>query len=221
MIILFNDVIQYSNAPKELKSPALADYAQVQSPLTILFTSDVSISSIGIGNTDGTYFDIELNDADNTIFNIQFAGNGLYTIPRTIKTSYITIITDASYIGRLGAGLGIKIGTAIAKQPGWNSSSTPRSTLSGQVIPGAGGYNYRTLSLDTRYKLAKEAIDELIAGYKYIGQGYPFFIDLTTESYKLPYKKLYAAEESQLKWGLEGGIRGFRYSYKFNFKEAF
>jgi hypothetical protein len=94
-------------------------------------------------------------------------------------------------------------------------------TLSGQVIPGAGGYNYWTLSLDSRYKIGPEAMEEIGAGYKYIGAGYPFFIDLSQEHYKLPFDRLYAAERNQANFGFEGGIRRFLYSRRFDFEERF
>ena len=110
---------------------------------------------------------------------------------------------------------------SIAKQPSWNSTSAPRTTLSGQTVPGAGGYTYRTLSLDTRYKMGPDAVAELEAGYKYIGLGYPFFLDLGAESYKLPYSRLYATEKNQRAFSLEGGAKSFLYSRRYDFTEAF
>ncbi|MCL2294479.1 MAG: hypothetical protein FWC36_06420 [Spirochaetes bacterium] len=97
----------------------------------------------------------------------------------------------------------------------------PRYTLSGQVIPGAGGYNYKRLSLDSRYKIDEFAIKEIQAGYTYIGMGYPFFIDLTTESYKLPFSKLYANETSQQNMSFESGVNKYLYSKRWNFEERF
>jgi hypothetical protein len=51
--------------------------------------------------------------------------------------------------------------------------------------------------------------------------GYPFFIDLTRESYKLPYSRLYAEEKNQRKMSFEGGIMAYRYSRKWDFTERF
>jgi hypothetical protein len=221
MRILFNDLIQTSDAPASFKSPSLAETTEISGPLVITLQQAANISAVGIGNTDGTSFEVVFNDTANTQFNFTFNGNGLYSMPDTVTASRITITTNATFIGRIGAGKGIKLCTAIAKQPGWNSTSEPRTTLSGQIVPGAGGYNYRTLSLDTRYKMNQEAVEELQAGYKNIGLGYPFFIDLAKESYKLTYSRLYAIEKDQRTWSIEGGIMRFLYSYRFNFIEAF
>jgi hypothetical protein len=109
----------------------------------------------------------------------------------------------------------------VQKEPGWNSTAEPRVTLSGQVIEGRGGYTYRTLSLDSRYQITEEAVKELEAGYKYTGMGYPFFINLEKEAYKLPYDKLYAEESGQRAFSMESGILKYRYSRRFEFSERF
>jgi hypothetical protein len=142
-------------------------------------------------------------------------------MPKTVNASQVTITTDAIFIGRIAAGLGIKICTSIPKEPAWNSTHEPRVTLSGQIVAGRGGYNYRTLSLDSRYKIHETAIRELQEIYSYIGMGYPFFLDLSEESYKLPYTKLYAEEENQRAMSFEGGIKRFLYSRRFDFTERF
>jgi len=111
--------------------------------------------------------------------------------------------------------------TAIAKEPSFMSTAEPRVTLSGQVIPGAGGYNYRTLSLDCRYKISEEIISEIEAGYITAGRGYPYFIDLTDESYKLPFSKLYANEKNQGSMTFQSGVRRYLYSRRFEFEERF
>ena len=213
MNIIFNDKIQKSDAPIELKSPALSDIYKLSGPLIINFDSIEKINSIGIGNTDGTYFNIN----DQTI---NFIENGLYKI-KELNTNKLIITTDATYIGRIGAGIACNIPTAIAKEAGYNSTSEPRITLSGQVVEGAGGYNYRSLSLDSRYKINSNIVTEIINGYKYIGLNYPFFIDLTDESYKLPFIKLYANDINQRQLIFQSGIRKYLYSYKFDFEERF
>jgi hypothetical protein len=138
-----------------------------------------------------------------------------------ITASVITVAGDAAFIGRFAAGKAVTVCTAIAKEPGIASTGEPRETLSGQVIPGLGGYTYRTLSLDSRYKIGKEAVEELTAGYKYTAMGYPFFLDLSEEAYKLPFDKLYAAENNQRNLVFQSGLLKYRYSYRFNFKESF
>lgn len=215
MRILFFDVIQESNASKELKSPMLTNYQIVKyNELRIEFDKSVAIDSIGIGNTDGTYFNIGN-------IKINFIGNGLYYLNKTFNISELIIETDATYIGRLGAGIGIRIPTAIAKEPAFLSTNKPRFTLSGQTIAGIGGYNYKAISLDSRYKINEQALNEIQKGYKYIGMGYPFFIDLSDEAYKLPFSKLYATEKNQTNISFEGGINKYLYSKRWNFEERF
>jgi len=110
---------------------------------------------------------------------------------------------------------------SVRKEPAYCSTANPRMTLSGQVIHGAGGYNYRTISLDSRYKIDSFAMNEIENGYKYISKGYPFFIDLTDESYKLLFNKFYGIDSNQQQMSFESGIRRFLYSRRFEFRECF
>jgi len=256
MNILFNDVIQYSDAPKELKSPALSDTCEIKNNLVINLDKRRQINCIGLGNIDAdervifsggradTVFDIILdggradtvfnkiiksdvlltimfNDDNNTFFEVNSDDNGLYVMSKTIRASQITIITKSSYIGRFAAGIACNIPTAVMKEPSFLSTSEPRITLSGQVIKGAGGYNYRAVSLDSRYKITQEIMKEFENGKKYIGAGYPFFIDLTKEGYKLPFSKLYANEKNQRSMTFQSGVTRFLYSRRFEFEEKF
>ncbi|MCL2157537.1 MAG: hypothetical protein FWH54_05900 [Methanobrevibacter sp.] len=213
MKILFNDKIQNTDAPIELKKPALSDIYKLNETLIINFDSIEKINSIGIGNTDGTYFNINGEV-------ITFTENGLYII-KEIQTDTLEITTDATFIGRIGAGIACNIPIVIAKEPGFNSTAEPRITLSGQVVEGAGGYNYKTISLDSRYKINELIMNEIKNGYKYIGLGYPFFIDLSVESYKLPFNKLYATERNQNQLIFQSGVKKYLYSYRFEFEERF
>jgi len=216
--ILFNDIIQYSDIPFDLKNPALSQIYSINNSLVITLDKVRPINAIGIGNTDSTIFTISIGNKSKQ-FN--FSENGLYLLGETFNVNKFTITTNGSYIGRIGAGIGVNIPTAIAKEPAFNSTAEPRTTLSGQVIPGAGGYTYRSISLDSRYKIGELAMKEIESGYKYIGMGYPFFIDLSVESYKLPFSKLYAIERNQRQMSFEGGIRRFLYSRRFEFEERF
>jgi hypothetical protein len=221
MNILFNDIIQYSNAPEALKSPALADSADFTGAAVITLDKERPVNAVGIGNTDGVNFTVSFNDAADTVFSFAYSRSGLYMLPGTVRASVITLSFDGSFIGRFAAGLGIGIGTSVAKQPALASTAAPRVTLSGQALPGTGGYNYWTVSLDSRYKIGPEAMEEIRAGYKHIGMGYPFFIAFPRESYKLPFDRLYAADKNQLKFSFEGGIRRYLYSRRFDFEERF
>jgi hypothetical protein len=218
MYILLNDIIQYSYAPKDLKSPMLYLATKINEILKITLDKERFINSIGIGYTDGSTFTL-INNGNQEVIN--YTDNGLYLLKKPFTASEITIVTDSTFIGRLGAGLGVNIPTAVAKEPSFVSTSEPRRTLCGQTVHGLGGYNYRTLSLDSRYKIDKKIMNEISEGYKYIGKGYPFFIDLSVESYKLPFNKLYAVERNQLNLSFEGGITKYLYSKRWEFEERF
>jgi len=213
MRILFNDAIQYSDAPDALKSPALSETASIADSLAITLDKDREINCIGIGNTDGSHFTVNGET-------LKFTENGLYLL-KTQTVSQLLIVTDATFIGRIAAGIATRIGTAVAKEPAFASTSAPRRTLSGQVVMGLGGYNYRTLSLDSRYRVDEKAMSEMAEGYPHIAKGYPFFIDLSDEAYKLPFSKLYAIDSNQQQFGFEGGIRRFLYSRRWQFRECF
>jgi len=219
MKILLNDIIQYSDAPDELKSPALADFYYFNNELVINLDKQYPINSIGLGNLDkNSQITVLLN---NETFIINYEDNGLYLLLNTVITNKITINTTSLKIGRFAAGFACDIPTAVMKEPGWGSTAVPRTTLSGQVIAGRGGYNYRTLSLDSRYKITKDTVNELEAGQKYIGMGYPFFLNLEVENYKIPYKRFYGIEKNQQNMILQSGVRKFLYSFKFDFEERF
>ena len=168
-----------------------------------------------------TRFTIIFNDIRNTVFSFNYDKSGLYVMPGEVIASKIIINTNAKTVGRIGAGMAVNIPTAIPKEPAFCSTAEPRMTLSGQVVHGAGGYNYRIISLDSRYKIDSFAINELIEGKKYIGMGYPFFIDLTNESYKLPFNKFYGIDSNQQKISFESGIKKYLYSRRFEFRECF
>ena len=155
-------------------------------------------------------------------FDVPYNGSGLYLLDKEIEVTEIYVAAPAgSSVGRIALGRAVNIPTAVAKEPRFNSTSEPRRTLSGQIIPGAGGHNYMSVSLDSRYQIREEAFAEIKAGYKAIGAGYPFFINLETESYKLPFDKLHATETNQRQMSFESGARVYRYGRRWNFEEAF
>jgi hypothetical protein len=147
--------------------------------------------------------------------------NGLYRVVPVV-TDKITITTDGSYIGRFAAGIAVDLPTAIAKEPGWASTAKHRKTLSGQVIPGAGGYTYRTVSVDVRYKIDKAAISQIEMAYNgQIGLGYPYFLLFDKENQRLPFVRLYAKDSKTEQYVFQGGITRYLFSRKFDFEECF
>ncbi|MDR2802888.1 MAG: hypothetical protein LBB22_01195 [Treponema sp.] len=154
---------------------------------------------------------------------IYYTENGLYLLQKPIVTQQFTILTDAKYIGRIGAGRAIKLGTALAKEPAYNNSAKPRATLSGQIIQGAGGYSYRSVSLDTRYKIGFNEMAEIKAAYPaQTCPGLPFFLLFDDEVRRLPFSRLYASDTKNYGLSFESGIHNkFLFSRKFEFEERF
>ena len=273
MKIIFHDILQDSDAPEQLVSPALADKYSLEEEVTIAFdepvymdciaaadarsggspaavtvTAEESVAEINGGNAgSGNYSGIiNAGGAEYFYFTDIINGGGAAEIltqdfefeagaarrdvfhtfkphkDRKYKSLRISAPAGSgTTIGRVAAGRAVNIPTAVKKEPGYASTAEPRKTLSGQVIPGAGGYSYRTLSLDSRYKLDRTAMKEIEAGYAAIGRGYPFFINLSDEEYKLGFDFLYATEKNQRQMSFEGGIRRFLYSRRWEFEEAF
>ena len=155
-----------------------------------------------------------------SIDNIIFKNNGLYLINKYEDIEKIKITTPC-VIGRLAAGIYSNIPTAIMKEPGLKSTASPRVTQSGAVILGHGGYNYRSIALDSRYKINEVIMRQIEAGSDCIAEGYPFFIDLSDESYKLTFDKLYANDLKQQNLVFQSGVKRFLYSYRFEFEERF
>jgi hypothetical protein len=154
---------------------------------------------------------------------VYFGGNGLYRLDRPVITKRAVIETDATYIGRVGMGRCVKLGTAIAKEPSFCHSAKPRLTLSGQTIPGIGGYSYRAVSLDVRYKIGHSEMAEIKAAYgTQTGPGLPFFLLFEEELRRLPFVRLYAADTKNDSETFQSGVHGrFLFSRKFEFEERF
>ena len=257
MQVLFFDVVQLSNAPPPLRSPALADRWNGNTIIIELYQPRM-ITAVGIGYTDAHSINLSFNpvqpliiegNGDTIIYDggtsytaydldiesnsvntpeslsqtIMFMTNGLYLI-KPVFTDRITITTDGTYlsfIGRFAAGIAVDLPTAIAKEPGWASTAAERKTLSGQIIQGAGGYSYRTVSLDVRYKIGKTAIEQIEAAYnRQIGPGFPYFLLFDREERRLPFARLYARDKKK-DYVFQGGINRFLFSRKFEFEECF
>lgn len=219
MKILFNDLVQQIDFPNnlkalnKLKTPSLKECSPI--PAAINFRDKVYFDCVGIGDFVGE--EIRVN---NEI--IEYKGHGLYMLSQKFFAREITITTPANAtIGRLAIGKAVHIPTTPVKGLTFASTANEQITGGGQVILGSGGYEYRTLTLDSRYKIDRNAMNEIIAGYKSIGKGYPFFIDLIDEHERLGFSKFYGVEKNQKNWVFQGGVRDFMYSMKFEFEECF
>jgi hypothetical protein len=224
MNILFDDKLQNSDAPKELIGSSLADYYNNPSELEITLAEPAIINCIGIGNMDSPSIQIELTDTDNTVFQetINFEENGLYLLSKDYANiKEIDVFFSCSYIGRLAFGNAINLKTSIPKEPTLVSTKSPRVTLSGQVIEGLGGYNYWRVSLDTRYKIDNDKLNEIIKGFNSLSTGLPMFVSFEEEKDRLPFERLYCNDTNQQELSFESSINKNLFSRKWVFEERF
>jgi len=215
MKILFNDLMQKSSAPKEMKSPSLAD-RWVGTSITVVLSAVSEIDCFGIGNTDATSISI-----NGTVYTLGVNGDkaGLYPI-ESITTDTIVIIHNGTYIGRFACGKSRFLGVAPSREPKFKSTNENRRTLSGQIISGAGGYSYREIDVDVRYKIDADIISDIQAAYHcQIGRKYPLFIFFDCETHRIPFVRLYASIDEDIV--LQSGVNRMLYSKKFSFREEF
>jgi hypothetical protein len=224
MNILLYDKLQSSNAPKQLTSSSLADYYNNPAELEIVLQEPSFINCIGIGNMDSPSIQIELTNTDDNTFQeiIAFQENGLYFLSKGYENiTEIDIFFSCSHIGRLAFGMAVNLRTSIPKEPTLVSTNSHRVTLSGQVIDGLGGYNYWRVSLDTRYKIDSEKMNEIIKGFPSLSKGLPMFISFEEEKERLPFIRLYANDEDQQELSFESSINKNLFSRRWNLLERF
>jgi hypothetical protein len=224
MNILFYDRAQESDAPKQLIGASLADTYANQAETEIVLLEPALINCIGIGNMNSNSIEIELlnSDADSFRETITYDKNGLYLLDKEYTNIVgINVFFSCSYIGRLAFGKSVNLKTAIPKEPTLVSTNAPRITLSGQVVEGLGGYNYWRVSLDTRYKIDKEKLDEIIKGFPSLSKGLPLFVSFEDEKDRLPFERLYVNDTNQREFGFESSINKNLFSRRFVFEERF
>ena len=227
MRILIYDKMQIANgAPAEIITPALSDVSE-ETSFDITFDEYEKIDCIGIGYTDATTITITNGtDIRNvTITKEAPLHNGLYlidTIYPSIEYNQFTISHDGTYIGRIGIGENRKLCASPTMELGFYTTQVNRETLSGQVIPGAGGYNGRRINLDIRYKIDEDMYNDIEAAISYITKDFPYFLYLLEEQHKIPsnMERFYAKTDKPISM-LQSSVYDFLYSYKFNFYEKF
>lgn len=218
--------MQYSDAPAKIKSPALADAYREEVSFDAAWDDPIYLNCIGIGYTDASevYISSDGEYPDHTVELTQEVPylNGLYLVP-AMTVDALTISHNGTYIGRVGIGRYRTLGTNPTKEIGWYSTTENRTTLSGQPIPGAGGYRGRRFEADVRYKLDEDVYNDIEAAYtSQIMKGFPYFLLLDDEQHKVPPTMLhfYAATDKPISM-LQSSTYRFRYSYKFAFLERF
>ena len=218
MNILFDDFVQYSNSPSSLRSASLAETTKFLS-LTVDLGSVRTFDCIGVGNTTATT--INVNGVNVALSAVD--KNGLYLLPAPITSSTLILTFPAeNTVGRVAVGVARQLYAAPAREPSFWSTATSRRTLSGQVVPGAGGVSGRKISLDFRYKFTREIVDDIQRAFpSQLGRGYPLFLSFThpSELNRFPWERLYATTDNA--WLFQSSVNKFLYSIKLDFTEAY
>ena len=97
MKILVNDVVQYSDAPYNLKSPSLAE-KWIGQTVTITLDQEYSIDCFGIGYTDAT--ELTINSQTIQLDADRYNRNGLYSI-NSIQSDTIAIEHNGTIIPKI------------------------------------------------------------------------------------------------------------------------
>jgi hypothetical protein len=183
-----------------------------------LSSGENTFNCLGIGGTDASQIiingDIIINSGNEQAFE-----NGLYEIGQTVTASNITIEHNGSYMGRLACGECREMAISPSREPGLYTSVVPRTSLSGQVIPSAGGYGGDSIGVDIRYKIDKTIIEDFRRAYvTQVMQGFPFFIDFDSATW-LIVQKFYGRTSNNLVF--QSSINKPLFSKRFEFKQAF
>jgi hypothetical protein len=228
-ILIYDQMIEASGAPVEIISPGLADIYIGALPFTITLAAYGKINCIGVGYTDATEISVS-NGVDTrtvTIDKVYPYHNGLWLIQEIypLDTEYpiFYISHNGTFIGRIGIGIYRTLGTNPTKEIGFYDTEDNRETLSGQVIPGAGGYSGRRFEADVRYKIDSSIYNDFEKAYPgQIAKGFPYFMLLDDEQHKLPANILhFYAQDKGKGLLLQSSTYKFLYSYKFSFYEKF
>ena len=89
------------------------------------------------------------------------------------------------------------------------------------MIEGLGGYNYLRVSLDTRYKIDNNKLQEIIKGFPSLSNGLPLFVSFEDEKDRLPFQRLYVNDTNQQELSFESSINKNLFSRRFILEERF
>jgi hypothetical protein len=161
-------------------------------------------------------FDVEVIDMTDT----GTLKNGCYYLGEEYTMDSIIVSHNGTYIGRFAIGKGVLLGCSPSREPGLWSTAEPRRTLSGQVVPGAGGVTGREIQVDVRYKIDADAWEEIESGHAQYGTGLPVFVLFDDEAARFPWLRLYASTDNEMTF--QSSVMGQKlYSRQFKFREAF
>lgn len=188
---------------------------------SITITADAPYQN-GLYEIESVYYDIEVEDTLTFDDEDALLDGEVWALNYTPNYNQFTITHNGTYIGRFAMGQYRKLGTSVTKEIGFYTTTESRETLSGQVIPGAGGYYGRTADLDVRYKIDSDIYNDFELAYFYIMKEYPYFLMFDDEQHKMPTNmyRMYMKTNKPLT-KLQSSTYAFLYSYKFKFSEAF
>jgi hypothetical protein len=185
-------------------------------PMTVIGTNE--FDCLGIGGTDASELTINGSVTITSDDGLSFK-DGLYRLPQILQAGVITIEHNGTYLGRLACGTCRRMCISPSREPGFYTNIRPRETLSGQRIAAAGGYGGQIIGVDFRYKIDRDIYTDFQLAYNtQIMQGFPFFIDFENDDW-LPMNKFYGYTDNNLLF--QSSVNYFRYSRRFEFKQAF
>ena len=184
-------------------------------PLSVLGADE--FNCIGVGGTDAT--EIIINGTIKIDSGFKQFDAGLYEIGEIVKANQITIDHNGTYLGRIAVGMCTNMNISPTREPGLFTNNKRRVSVSGAIIPTAGGYGGRKQEVDFRYKITRDIWEEFERAYvTQIMTGFPFFIDFNSPEW-IPIDKFYAYTDLNLIF--QSSINDFKYSKRFPFTEAF
>jgi len=185
-------------------------------PMFVIGTNE--FDCVGIGGTDATEITFNNSVTIASDDGLSFK-NGLYPLGQTLQAGVLTIEHNGTYIGRIACGVCRRLCVSPSREPGFYTTLRPRETLSGQVVPAAGGYGGQIIGVDFRYKIDREIYEDFRLAYPVtIMQGYPFFLDFENDRL-FPVNKFYGQTDNELLF--QSSVNRFLYSRRFEFKEKF
>lgn len=187
----------------------------ISEPLVVIGTNE--FDCLGIGGTDASELTIGgvVIKSDN---GLAFR-DGLYPIGQILQAGVITIDHNGTYMGRLACGTCRVMCISPSREPGFYTTVKQRETLSGQVIPAAGGYGGQVMGVDFRYKIDRDIYTDFQQAYSsQIMQGFPFFLDFDNDDL-LPVNKFYGQTDNNLLF--QAAVNFFKYSRRFEFRQKF
>lgn len=217
MKIIFYDLAQLSDAPAALLTAPLDDrWVGTSATIDISSPSAGVITGFGIGGTDAT----EVTINGETVLLDAEERDGLYELVSAIDSASPVVFShNGTYVGRLALGTVRALYGAPMHDQGFYTTQQNRVTATGAVVPGAGGYSGRRISLDFRYKFTETIYRDIEAAFPdQLARALPLFLWFDRES-RMPFTRMYAGINNDLLF--QSSVNRFLYSQRLEFMERF